>query len=335
MRKSYSFHLVAILTVLVSLPAHALTINPIYDGSISGLPAATSLAITSAFAAASQYFQSTYSDPITINIDVYLGANGPFSTNPSGGASWANYMAGSSFATIRAALTNDAKSAADAQSIGSGTVPAVNPSPLTQYMLPSAEAKALNVPVTYANSFMTNFPGLNFVNLGATNNIDGWVSFNSNTNTWFYNQGSPVAGKFDFTGTAEHEISEVLGRITQIAQTNFFPYALPFDLFRYTAPGVRDFTQTANNVYFSINNGTNSLNTFNAPGGGDLADWAGATVDPYNAFLTNGVAMLPSAVDTTALDVIGYDIVPEPSTMALLCAGFGVLGFALRRKQRA
>ena len=319
----------------MALPAHALTIIANYDGSITNLPTATSTAIQGAFSAAAQYFQNTYSDPITININVYLGANGPFTTNPSGAASWGNFMAGKSYATVYSALTNDSKSAADAQSIGSGTVAAANPHPLGQYMLPSAEAKALNIPVNYANSFMTNFPGLNFTGFGATNNVDGWISFDSNTNSWFYNPASPLANKADFVGTAEHEISEVLGRLTELNQTNFFPYALPYDLFRYTASGVRDFSKTANNVYFSINNGTNSLNTFNGPGGGDLSDWAGATVDPYNAFLTNGIAMPISAVDTTTLDVIGYDIVPEPSTVALLGAGLGLLGFALRRKQRA
>ena len=50
-----------------------------------------------------------------------------------------------------------------------------------------------------------------------------------------------------------------------------------------------------------------------------------------------GYAGLPVAIRAVAVgfDVIGYDIVPEPSTVALLSAGLCLLGFALRRRRHA
>ena len=101
----------------------------------------------------------------------------------------------------------------------------------------------------------------------------------------------------------------------------------PLDLFRYSAPGVRALTP-GNNQYFSINGGVTNINTFNGPGSGDLGDWSGLTVDAYNAFLTQGAALLVSPGDLTELDIIGYDrAVPEPASLALLSAGLLILGF--------
>jgi len=316
---------------LSTIPARALTINPIYDASItnSGIGAA----IQSAFSTAAGFFQNTYNDPITINIMVYWGAGGPFSSNPGGGASYGNYILGYNYPTVYSALTNDARSASDALSISSGTVKSSNPTPFSSWMLPSAEAKALGLGVSYGNSYWTNYPAGGYT--GATTNVDGWVSFDSRTNSWFFNQGSPVTNQYDFIGVAEHEISEVLGRTSQLNQTNFFPYSLPFDLFRYKGVNNRSLDGADNGVFFSINNGTNNLHSFNAPGGGDIADWASVTnaPDAYDAFLTLGKVETLSPEDIVALDVIGYNV-PEPAIAILVIPAVGVLAIIRRTKAK-
>jgi len=68
--------------------------------------------------------------------------------------------------------------------------------------------------------------------------------------------------------------------------------------------------------YFSIDGGLTVINTFNVVCCGDLSDWAGNTIDPFNGFLTRGRAELLSPGDLIVMDVLGYDrisAVPEPA----------------------
>jgi hypothetical protein len=136
----------------------------------------------------------------------------------------------------------------------------------------------------------------------------------------------------------------------------FYGALEPLDMFRHAGPNARALT-LGNGHYFSIDCGATNLASFNGTAGGDLSDWAGYTIDAFNAAAYSGVLLPISSADITALDVIGYDLnpgltstsspsgsiiasntggqlqpVPEPGSLGLLIAV--LLGFGLFRRNR-
>jgi len=227
-------------------------INVTFDQAIGSLPAGFVAAIDYVV----EYFDHLFTDAITINIDVGYGeVNGQALGSGALGES-ITFLNSYNYSTLRGALAGDAKSADDATAVTS--LPGSDPIGGTHtYWVSTAEQKAL---------------GLLAANSAA---IDGYVGFSS-TLPFDYNRNDGIsAGLYDFIGTVEHEISEVLGRVVLAGENIVAGQAgyEPLDLFDYSSPGTRRLVGTTAG-YFSIDGGTTNLDNFNTNPGGDFGDWA-------------------------------------------------------------
>lgn len=246
-----------------------------------------------AFSDVVQFFEATFSDPITINIDVGYGEvdGQPLGSNAAGQS--LTYLAGPlNYSDVRTSLANNVTSANDATAAASlGTT---DPTAGGNFVVSTAQAKALGL-------------------LGASTAIDGYVGFSSSLSFAYDPNNRAVAGEYDFIGIAEHEISEVMGRTALLGETLGSgagaitnSYSIQ-DLFRYSAKGTRELVG-GKAAYFSIDGGKTKLLGFNTVAGEDYGDWAGTTVDAANAMASTGTLLPFSTTDSTEMDVLGYTL---------------------------
>lgn len=325
-------------------PASALVIVPTFDASVTRLTNAS--AVESAFRAVANDYASAFSNAATINIGVSWGAvAGQALPSNAVGASSDNLYGYFSYGQVRNDLVASSRGNPSDTALTSAVkyLPSTTPAGPANFVIPSAEAKAL---------------GLIAANSGS---VDGYIGFAGASSGYDFNPADGVtAGTYDFEAVAAHEIAEVLGRIGGVDNPNV-PWRTPYDLYRYSAPGIIDYGYN-DAAYFSINGGSTSLKAFNnSASGGDRTDWLtnGSSYDVSNAFISTGQAYNLTAVDLTSLDVLGYggsnlgdtasgtpglrafglvsgpDAVPEPTTWTLMIAGFGIAGAALRRRRTA
>ena len=139
-----------------------LVINVSYDASCNNAPAAFKTAV----AAVVSYYESLFTDPITISIDVGYGEVDGQSVGGLGESLY--FLDSLTYAQLKSALTADAKTTADATAIAG--LPATDPTGGGTYWVSQADAKALGV-------------------LGGSG-LDGYVEFSSSTN-WDYNTTNP------------------------------------------------------------------------------------------------------------------------------------------------
>jgi hypothetical protein len=108
-------------------------------------------------------------------------------------------------------------------------------------------------------------------------------------------------------GVALHEITHAMGRVP------YGPNPGIFDLFRFTAPGVRLFegsVPASVSSYFSIDNGVTKLADYGK--NSDPSDFLNAGVqgsnDAFNEYYTSSTTQDLSSVDLKQMDVLGYHL---------------------------
>jgi len=314
----------AITAVGMARPATAFTINPVYDSSITSLPNAAS--IESAFNTVAGDYASSFASSAAINVRVSWGSVGGYSLPSNAvGASVDNLYGYFSYSGIKSYLTQASRSTSNAAlATAVAHLPAVAPSGVGQYVIPSSEAKVLGLisPTQTA--------------------VDGYIGFAGSVAGYTFNPAAGIApGTYDFQAVAAHELDEVLGRVTGLTSTSP-SYRTVFDLFRYSAIGMLDFGYN-DAAYLSLDGGKTILGTFNnSSSGGDRSDWltAGTSSDVQDAFVSTGQALTLTAADLAGLDALGYGgsnlgganvapttaafhlvKTPEPASLSLLLTG--------------
>lgn len=260
-------------------------INISYDSSVNSAPAAFKTAI----AAAVQFLENTYTNPITINIDVGYGEIGPNNSSLFPGALGESqtYFNSYSYSQIKTALAQNATSADQVSAANS--LPASDPTNGGHYWVATAEAKALGL-------------------MGPSGAVDGYVGFSSSYGFTYNNSNGVASGTYDFNGIVLHELTEVMGRGLFVGNDGIGPNSYtPLDLFHYSSQGTRDFSGTTAG-YFSLDGGTTNLDRFNTNPNGDFGDWASsAGNDSFLAFSNSGVVNAVSQADIREMNVLGYN----------------------------
>ena len=327
--------------LLIRFPgsAQALVITPIFDKTITSLSNASTVegAIDQAISALDRDFTSG----ANIKIDFSWGAvDGQKVASGDVSESISYLYTGFTYADIKSDLAAAAATNPTDSALVSAVahLPATDPTGLNSFSITEAEAQALG---------LTPPTGMGTV---------GYVGFNS-SDSFSFNPNITPSGEYDFIALAEHEITEVMGRLSGLSSAKP-AYATPYDLFRYSAVGKHSFSYSSA-AYFSVNGGLTNLGSFDSTGSGDRGDWltTSTTTDEFDATATKGGVMTLSAADLTALNALGWDTtnnpggwvtsdiastasvapggdwVPEPGAWCLLIVGAGLAGANLRRRR--
>ena len=265
--------------------ANGLQFDLIWDSSVASAPSGFIQAVK----AAAQTLASLFSTREVVNVDVGYGeiAGSPLGSGALGESESYGYLA--NYAAVTNALRGDGYSfAASNEPTGS------------QFFITSAETKTMG----YVNPRSTS--------------LDGYVGFSSAYPMYYGTSGTPSSSQYDLYSIAEHELTEVMGRIgVEGAPMNGAATYTPLDLFHYSAPG--SLTLEGNGGYFSINNGRTNLGAYNnaAANGGDIADWASSVANnSFDAFTAPGTAGALTSNDVIETAALGYKLSALGSAIA-------------------
>lgn len=277
------------------LAGGALAFNIRYDASLDALTKGVRAHVKSSVAYVAREFAAHFANRATINLTVAY--------DPDAGlaASEARVELGRyKYPAIRAALL--ARSPGDATDL-----PKQDPTHGGTFSTTSAQAKILGLPLD-----------------APARRSDGTVYFGKGPWTFAPDQKRKQRGAYDFAGSIEHEVSELMGRTSYLDADASEGYGyMPLDLFRYRAPGVRSFsgamhdpasdgTQAAPIAYFSLDGGKTNLRSFAATTDEDVSDWQGYNHDAFDAEGGTSDATPITTVGLTSMAAMGYTPAPAP-----------------------
>ena len=226
--------------------------------------------------AAEADLQSKIADPITFHV--------AFDFKPLSGFSGSNSFPvfEVSYADFKAALTKHATTADDLAAIAS--LPSIDPTHGAGVAISGGLAQILGL-------------------APASDDVDDTVTLNSRL-PWTYGA--------DAVGVIEHEMTEgLMGRIGGLGLTADRNWG-PLDLFRYSSPGVRDYSGGADGqpAYFSVDGASLLVRFHNAFSTGrfdgqDFGDWDSTKGDAFGPGGPGSPGQL-TATDLRVLDILGW-----------------------------
>ena len=226
--------------------------------------------------AAESDLQSKIANTITFNV--------AFDFKPLTGFSGSNSFSvvQVSYADYKAALTKHATTADDLAAVAS--LPSIDPTTGAGLAVSGGLAQILGL-------------------APASNDVDDTVTLNSRL-SWTYGA--------DAMGVIEHELTEgLLGRIGGLGLTSAKNWG-PLDLFRYSSPGLRDYSGGADGrpAYFSVDGAALLVKFHNAFNNGrfdgqDFGDWDSTKGDAFGPGGPGSPGQL-TTTDLRVLDILGW-----------------------------
>lgn len=305
----------------------------------------------SAFRTAADYWQTQFSDNVTVYLSVSFGDLG---AGVLGSTREERHIV--DYSLLRSRLVADASSPVDALAVShlqTGTS--------VSFLATQGDLSTRFDNDGSANNTLFSLTTANAKALGLdtpTNltSPDGRITFaNAFADSFVYSRtgGPPPGDKLDFITVAQHEIGHALGFLSGVDRIDFCvdhavqcgttggfedePTYTALDLFRYSALGRLDLS-VGGSPYFSLDGGASNLQDFStgtAHGNGWQASHFGPdALTLFRPFVVYGQAYDATAVDLMAMDAIGWNLanpVPEPQAYALLLGGLGVIAWARRR----